>query len=32
MTAPIIQVSSISKISASKPVLDQLDWQISPAR
>jgi ABC-2 type transport system ATP-binding protein len=32
MSAPIIQVSSISKYFTSKPVLDQLDWQIQPGQ
>jgi ABC-2 type transport system ATP-binding protein len=32
MSAPIIQVSSISKSFDDKPVLDQLDWQIFPGQ
>lgn len=32
MTDPIIQVSAISKYFTSKPVLDQLDWQIMPGQ
>ncbi|MDL2358197.1 MAG: ATP-binding cassette domain-containing protein, partial [Pseudomonadota bacterium] len=32
MSAPIIHVSSISKYFTSKPVLDQLDWQIFPGQ
>jgi ABC-2 type transport system ATP-binding protein len=32
MTDPIIQVSAISKYFTSKPVLDQLDWQIKPGQ
>jgi ABC-2 type transport system ATP-binding protein len=32
MTAPIIQIASISKYFTSKPVLDQLDWEILPGQ
>jgi ABC-2 type transport system ATP-binding protein len=32
MSAPIIQVSSISKSFGGKPVLDQLDWRILPGQ
>lgn len=32
MTAAIIQLSSISKYFTSKPVLDQLDWEILPGQ
>jgi ABC-2 type transport system ATP-binding protein len=32
MTAPIIQIASISKLFTSKPVLDQLDWEIMPGQ
>ena len=32
MTDPIIQVSAISTYFTSKPVLDQLDWQILPGQ
>jgi ABC-2 type transport system ATP-binding protein len=32
MSAPIIQVSSISKLFSDRPVLDRLDWQIRPGQ
>ncbi|MDB5934225.1 MAG: transporter ATP-binding protein [Massilia sp.] len=32
MTAPIIQIASITKCFTSKPVLDELDWQILPGQ
>jgi ABC-2 type transport system ATP-binding protein len=32
MTVPIIQIASISKHFTSKPVLDQLDWEILPGQ
>jgi ABC-2 type transport system ATP-binding protein len=32
MTVPIIQIASISKQFTSKPVLDQLDWEILPGQ
>ncbi|MET0858845.1 MAG: ABC transporter ATP-binding protein [Telluria sp.] len=32
MTVPIIQLASISKHFTSKPVLDQLDWEILPGQ
>jgi ABC-2 type transport system ATP-binding protein len=32
MSAPVIQVSSITKTFGGRPVLDQLDWQILPGQ
>ncbi len=32
MTAPLIQVSSVSKTFGDKPVLNRLDWQIFPGQ